>query len=191
MKSHRQGGFFLRWVLAAGTSGEDWAAVRPSSPASRLLQRAWYIRENQVGCQAVIAGKPAPTKGVVHPRESGRLSGRHRWQASSYKGRGTSARIRSVVRPPSPASRLLQRAWYIRENQVGSQAAIVGTPPAASRLLQRAWYIRENQVGCQAAIAGKPAPTGDRVCFRFSPLIRPSVSSPYAFDFDLPAPSGG
>ncbi len=33
------------------------------------------------------------------------------------------------------------------------------------------------------------APTGNRVCFRFLPLIRPSVSSPSAFD--LSAPSRG
>ena len=33
------------------------------------------------------------------------------------------------------------------------------------------------------------APTGNRVCFCFSPLIRPSVSSPSAFD--LSAPSRG
>jgi hypothetical protein len=35
------------------------------------------------------------------------------------------------------------------------------------------------------------APTGNRVRLCFSPLIRPSVSSPAAFDLDLPAPSGG
>ncbi len=35
------------------------------------------------------------------------------------------------------------------------------------------------------------APTGNRVCFRFSPLIRPSVSSPSAFDLEVHAPSRG
>ncbi len=48
---------------------------------------------------------------------------------------------------------------------------------------------RLNERGVRAFFAGKPAPTGICVRFRFSPLIRPSVSSPSAFD--LSAPSRG
>jgi len=59
-----------------------------------------------------------------------------------------------IAGTPPAASRLLQRTWYIRENQVGCQAAIASKPAPT-----RAWYIRENQVGSQAVIAGKPAPT--------------------------------
>ena len=70
-----------------------------------------YIRQRQVGCQAVIAGRPAPTgdsgtsardwsavrpsslagqlpQGIrVHPRATGRLSGRLREQARSHSQR--------------------------------------------------------------------------------------------------------
>jgi hypothetical protein len=78
----------------------------------------WCIRQNQVDCQAAFAGKPAPTGDWVHPPKSGRLSGRLRCdaatrQASSHKGLGASAKIRSAVRPPSlrcgdPTSQLPQ-----------------------------------------------------------------------------------
>ncbi|SDP48060.1 hypothetical protein SAMN04489798_5924 [Pseudomonas arsenicoxydans] len=39
-----------------------------------------------VSYQASIACKPAPTGFGVHLQEIGRLSGRHRWQASSHRG---------------------------------------------------------------------------------------------------------
>ena len=42
-----------------------------------------------VGCQAVIAGKPAPTVDRVQPRVIGWVSGRHRRQASSHSRSGT------------------------------------------------------------------------------------------------------
>ncbi|MGF6202245.1 hypothetical protein QF012_004287, partial [Pseudomonas laurylsulfatiphila] len=46
---------------------------------------------------------------------------------------------------------------YIRQIQVGCQAAFAGKPaPTGSK------YIRQIQVGWQAAIAGKPAPTGSK-----------------------------
>ena len=48
---------------------------------------------------------------------------------------------------------------------------------------------RLNERVAHTLFAGKPAPTGNRVRFCFSPLIRPSVSSPSAFD--LSAPSRG
>ncbi len=46
-----------------------------------------------------------------------------------------------------------------------------------------------NERVAQTFFAGKPAPTGNPIRFCFSPLIRPSVSSPSAFD--LSAPSRG
>jgi hypothetical protein len=55
-------------------------------------------------------------------------------------------------------------------------------------------YTGKRSVGCQAAIAGKPAPTKSKTPHTRScpsPLTRPSVSSPAAFDLDPPAPSGG
>ncbi len=48
-----------------------------------------------------------------------------------------------------------------------------------------------NERVVQTLFAGKPAPTGNRVRFCFSPLIRPSVSSPSAFDLEVHAPSRG
>ncbi|MDQ0123069.1 hypothetical protein J2W17_002016 [Pseudomonas lini] len=82
----------------------------PLSRAGSLPQWFRVCPQDQVGCQAAFAGKPAPTGGLrtsvrdrsavwppslasqllqgvcVHPSEIGRLSGRLRWQASSYKG---------------------------------------------------------------------------------------------------------
>jgi len=46
-----------------------------------------------------------------------------------------------------------------------------------------------NERAVQTLFAGKPAPTGNPIRFCFSPLIRPSVSSPSALD--LSAPSRG
>jgi hypothetical protein len=67
-------------------AGRDWSAVRPPSPASQLPQGSGYICRRLGGCQAVIAGRPAPTGFGVHLQEIGRLAGRHRWQASSHSG---------------------------------------------------------------------------------------------------------
>jgi hypothetical protein len=93
-------------------SARDWSAVRSPSQASQLPQLDWvhpgeivrlsgrhrrqasphnwtgYIRGRLVGCQAAIAGKPAPTIGL-----------------------GTSGRDWSTVRPPSQASQLPQLDW--------------------------------------------------------------------------------
>ena len=41
--------------------------------------------------------------------------------------------------------------------------------------------------GVWTLFASKPAPTGNRVRFCFSPLIRPSVSSPSALDLSAPS----
>ncbi|WP_217902016.1 hypothetical protein, partial [Pseudomonas mandelii] len=46
-----------------------------------------YTCKLQVGCQAAFAGKPDPTGNDVHLQVIGRLSGRHRWQASSHRVR--------------------------------------------------------------------------------------------------------
>jgi hypothetical protein len=73
-----------------------------------------YICKKLVGCQAAIAGKPAPTGNGIHLQETGRLSGRHRWQASSHREWNTSARDWSAVRPPSLASQLLQKQIGVR-----------------------------------------------------------------------------
>ncbi|PAM81917.1 hypothetical protein CES87_22920 [Pseudomonas sp. ERMR1:02] len=145
------------------------SAVRPPSQASQLPQGIEYIRESQVGCQAAFAGKPAPTGYWVHPQNSGRLSGRLRRQASSHRVLGTSAKIRSAVRPPSQASQLPQGIGYIRKNSgrlsgrlrrqasshkdeyIPKVRSAVRPPSQASQLPQGIGYIRENQVGCQAA----------------------------------------
>ncbi|SEE90130.1 hypothetical protein SAMN04490194_4885 [Pseudomonas migulae] len=141
--------------------GENRPAVRPPSPASRLLQdqrmsartgrlsgrhrqqagsyKISVCRREQAGCQAAIASKPAPTR-------------------SAYVGEN-----RPAVRPPSPASRLLQ-----------DQRMSARTGRLSGRHRQQA-----------GAYKSRSAYT------RFSPLIRPSVSSPAALDLDPPAPSGG
>ena len=91
------------------TSDGDWSVVRPSSLASQLPQGMRYTCQELVGFQAVIASRLASTmdrctsdgdwsavrpsslasqlpQGIgVHRLEMGRLSGRHRWQASSHK----------------------------------------------------------------------------------------------------------
>ncbi|WP_219094610.1 hypothetical protein, partial [Pseudomonas sp. UMAB-40] len=66
---------------------------RPPSQASQLPQGMAYTCKLQVGCQAAFAGKPDPTGNDVHLQVIGRLSGRHRGQASSYKGFGEHASL--------------------------------------------------------------------------------------------------
>ncbi|MGN8032669.1 hypothetical protein ACTJKS_24110, partial [Pseudomonas sp. 22189] len=55
--------------------------------ASRLAPtgKLSAFSQNLVGCQAAIAGKPAPTRIDWIQLDPGRLSGRLRWQASSHK----------------------------------------------------------------------------------------------------------
>jgi hypothetical protein len=53
-------------------SERDWVAVGPPKSKDRslrqLLRGVVYTRKRLVGCQAAIAGKPAPTvKSGVHP----------------------------------------------------------------------------------------------------------------------------
>ncbi len=89
--------------------------------------------------------------------------------------------IHASTDPPlSPASRLLQGIGFTRFKMVGAGLPAMGVNDNAGCLNERV---------VQTLFAGKPAPTGNRVRFCFSPLIRPSVSSPSAFD--LSAPSRG
>jgi len=140
---------------------ENRPADRAPSPASRLLQGlrmsartgglADRLREQarshkisvfpreQVGWQTFFASKPAPTRSA-YSREN-----------------------RPAVRPPSPASRLLQ----------------------GLRISARTGRLSGRHRQQAGAYKSRSAYT------RFSPLIRPSVSSPAALDLDPPAPSGG
>ena len=134
--------------------------------------------QEQVGWQAAIAGKTAPTRfryirknrPAIRPpslagqlpqdpgtsARTGRLAGRHRWQNSSH---------RIPVHP---------------QEQAGCQAAIAGRPAPTG-----IGGISGNRVGCQAAIPrNESAPPTHQT-------TRPSVSSPCALDLDPPAPSGG
>jgi hypothetical protein len=96
---YRRNGYVFRQILQV--------AVRPPSLASQLPQES-STTAIQVGCQAAIAGKPAPT-GIEYDRNTGWLSDRHRWQASSHRNR-VRPQYRLVVRPPSPASQLPQES---------------------------------------------------------------------------------
>ena len=160
----------------------------PPSRASSLPQGKVYTCDRLVGCQAAFASKPAPTgewctsatdwsavrspsqasqlpqENGVHLRVIGRLSGRHREQAHSHRGRCTSANDWSAVGPSSQASQLPQ------EN--GVRLRVIGRLSGRHR---------------RQAHSHK----GSAYTFRFSPLNRPSVSSPAALDLDPPAPSGG
>jgi hypothetical protein len=116
-------------------------------------------------------------------QDSSRLAGCLREQARSHRGSGTSARFGSAGRLPSRAGSLPQGIRYIRQIRVGWQAAFASRlaptgdpahPPDSGRLAGR---LRE-----QARSHSGPVYT-----LRSSPLIRPSVSSPSAFDLDLPA----
>ncbi len=81
-----------------------WSALRPPSLASQLLQWIECSRARLGGCQAVIAGKPAPTVDRVQPRGMGWLSGRLRWQASSHSGLNTATPARRIAVPLVPTS---------------------------------------------------------------------------------------
>ncbi|CAI8762246.1 hypothetical protein EMIT0P43_150145 [Pseudomonas jessenii] len=97
------------------------------------------------------------------------------------------------------AGRLREQARS--HNLIGVHQQVIGR--LAGRLREQArsysWagYTRKKLVGWQATIASKLAPTEEQKAEhpapprRFSPLIRPSVSSPAAFDLDPPAPSAG
>jgi len=108
------------------------------------------------------------SNGYVHLQRMGRLSGRYRWQASSHRDRGTSAKNGSAARPPSLASQLPQGSGYIRKSQVSCQAAIASRlPPTGDRGQTR------SQVGPKAASAHSSSPSG---VTRFCDKYRSSVS---------------
>ena len=151
-------------TIGLGVSAKCWLAGRPPSRAGQLPQWNVGTCKRMVGCQAAFAGKPR-----------------------SYSGMGVPAKDWSAVRPPSRASLAPTVEWvYLQE---------IGR--LSGRLREQA---RSYKVWCMPErkwSAGRPpsraslAPTrGSVYTLRFSPLIRPSVSSP-AFDLDLPAPSGG
>jgi hypothetical protein len=151
------------------TAERDGAAVSPPSRAGSL-----------------------PQGNEVHLQETGQLSGRHRRQASSHKG-----------------------LVYTCKRLVGCQAAFAGKPaptrvwctsardwsavrpPSQASQLPQGFGVHRLETGRLSGRHREQAHShnGSAYAFRFSPLIRPSVSSPaaldLAFDFDLPAPSGG
>jgi len=71
-------------VLRSGQTGMDAGAVTEGMDM-------YAVNKIQVGCQAVIAGKPAPTVDRVWPQEMGWLSGRHRGDAMPGVDGGLSA----------------------------------------------------------------------------------------------------
>ena len=121
----------------------DWSADRPPSRASSLPQGSMCACKRLVGCQAAIAGRPAPTVkwgasardwladrppllagqlpqgNGVHLRETGRLSGRHRCDAASRQASSHNGPV-STTRP-SPLNR-----------PSGSSPAFDFDPPAPS-----------------------------------------------------------
>src|SRR5471032_2505905 len=86
-----------------------------------------------VGCQAVFAGKPAPTVGL-----------------------GASGRDWSAVRPPSLASQLPQLDW-VHQEEIGRLSGRLRRQASSHRWTGCIWG---RLIGYQAAFAGKPAPTG-------------------------------
>jgi hypothetical protein len=171
-----------------------------------------HVCKRLVGCQAAFAGKLRSYSGTMHVCK--KLVG---WQAAfagkprSYSGMGVPARDWSAVRPPSRAG----LAPTVERCTSASDCSAVRPPSRASLAPTVEWvYLQEigrlsgrlreqarsYKVWCMPErkwSAVRPpsraslAPTrGSVYTLRFSPLIRPSVSSP-AFDLDLLAPSGG
>ncbi len=123
------------WPIAAGPRS------RTGARACRALARHRTTGARALGYLALVQvtrrqggtlGGRYSSNGYVHQKENGRLSGRHRWQASCHRGMCTPGRTWSAVRPPS----------------------------LASQLPQGNVYTRKKMVGCQTAFAGRPAPTG-------------------------------
>ena len=138
------------------------------------------------------AYRPACLRGSFVCDVPGRLTGRYREQARSHGAQyiskisvslqavfasrlaptvdpGMPARDWSAVRPPSRASPLPQLDW-VHSKEIGRLA---GRHREQARSHRRA---EQKQIGVHPC---------------FSPLIRPSVSSPAALDLDPPAPSAG
>ncbi|PPA01575.1 hypothetical protein C4E44_23930 [Pseudomonas sp. MWU12-2312b] len=143
-----------QWIC---TPERKWSAVRPPSLAGQLPQGNGHVRKKMVGCQAAIAGKPAAIGECVHQEEHGRLSGRHRWQASSHRGMCTPERKWSAVRPRSLAGQLPQGERVHQKKMVGHKAVFAGKPAPTGTA-----PTRKKHASHEAAIASKPAHKGIR-----------------------------
>jgi hypothetical protein len=95
--------------------------------------------------------------GYVHQKENGRLSGRHRWQASSHRGMCTPERKWSAVRPRSLAGQLPQGERVHQKKMVGHKAVFAGKPAPTGTA-----PTRKKHASHEAAIASKPAHKGIR-----------------------------
>ena len=122
----------------------------------------------------------------VQPQETWRLSGRLRWQASSHRDWGQ----------PQETWRLSGRlCWQASFHRDWGQPQKTGR--LAGRHRQQAGSHRGRGYPSEfGRLAGRlreqaRSHNGSAYTPRFSPLNRPSVSSPAAFDLDPPAPSGG
>ena len=88
--------------------------------SSRYRSNGYVHLQKKGRCQAAIASRLAPTGIEVHPQKTGRLSGRHRWQAGSQSG-----------------------SRHIRKKQVHRQFRTM--KPAAAPLPQRHTRLPSNQ----------------------------------------------
>ena len=76
--------FFAYFFLAF----EKKVSRRKGETLSGRYRSNGYVHlQKRVGCQTVIAGKPAPTVDRIHPHKPGQPIGRHREQAHAYKKR--------------------------------------------------------------------------------------------------------
>ncbi|TWC45542.1 hypothetical protein FBY04_13630 [Pseudomonas sp. SJZ080] len=182
-----------------------WLAGRHRQQAGSY--EVCVCRREQVGWQGAIASKPAPTRSA-YSRENRwvgrppspasrllrglRMSARTGWLAGRLRQQAGSCEVcvfpreqigwqAAFVSKPAPA-----RSAYFRENR-----SAVRPPSPASRLLQD-----QRMSARTGRLAGRHRQQAgsykSRSAYtRFSPLIRPSVSSPAALDLDPPAPSGG
>ncbi|SEE85761.1 hypothetical protein SAMN04490194_4546 [Pseudomonas migulae] len=193
----------LRGLRMSARTG--WLAGRHRQQAGSY--EVCVCRREQVGWQGAIASKPAPARSAYVGEDrlvgrppspasrrlqgqriaarAGRLAGRHRQQAGSYKisvcRREQAGCQAAIASKPAPT-----RSAYVGENRPA-----VRPPSPASRLLRglrmsaRIGWLAGRHRQQAGAYKSRSAYT------RFSPLIRPSVSSPAALDLDPPAPSGG
>ena len=137
------------------TSAGDWSADRAPSLAGQLPQGSVYICRRLVGCQAAIAGRPAPTGFGVHLQEIGWLAGRHRRQASSHNRSAYTLRFSPLNRPSGSSPAALDLDPHAPLERGASRAAF----PRAERR-ERSMGSWQRLVGWQGVIAGRPAPTG-------------------------------
>jgi len=99
------------WPIAAGPRSRTGARVCRATARHRTkgARALGYLGLFQVTrCKSGTVSSRYRRNGYLLGQNPGRLSGRYRWQASSYSRSGTAARDGSVVRSPSLASQLLQ-----------------------------------------------------------------------------------